>query len=60
MEVEAVCRDAAVEGVAEYWEVATCEVDADLVCAACVESTFYEEARAIFYGDFFDDAEICF
>ena len=60
MEVEAVCGVAVVEGVAKDWEAAAGEVNADLVGAAGLERAFYEEARAVFYGDFFEDTEVCF
>ena len=60
MEVKSCCGVAVVEGVAQDGKVTAGEVNADLVGAAGLERAFYEEARAVFYGDFFEDAEVCF
>ena len=60
MQVESLCRIAAVEGVAEDGKAAAGQVNTDLVSAAGMEGTFYEEARTAFYGEMAEDTEVCF
>ena len=59
MQVQAFCGVASVESVPQNWKAAAGKVNANLVCAAGLESTFYKQARAAFYGDFAENAKIC-
>ena len=60
MQVEAFCEFAAVKFIAEDWKAAAGKMNADLVGTAGVEAAFNKKARAAFYGDFFENAEVCF
>ena len=60
MKIEAFSRAAAVKLIAKDGKAAGCEMDADLVGTAGVETAFNKKTRAAFYGDFFENAKVCF